>query len=185
LPVPVRSLSDPTHFCRHSNYFDFEALEPATVKGKPEAVKIYRFQSKKEEPFKIHRFQGLRANLIGRKMEMAILSDAVERLKSGEGSVITISGEAGTGKSRLKREFKENLNLKDIQWREGHAYGYAQNVPYFPLINLLTHAFQVDEGDTPDQIRAKVASGTAYLMGENNSILPYTGNLFALPYPEL
>jgi len=175
----------PDTFTQSFNYFEFETLEPTKVKGKQEPVKIYRFCSIKEDPFKIHRFQGLRADLIGRDDEMAILSEAVERLKTGEGSVITISGDAGTGKSRLKREFKETLDLKEIQWREGHAFGYTQNIPYFPLVNLLTHAFQINEEDPPDRIKAKVESGTAYLLSEGSYVIPYIGSLFALDYPEI
>jgi len=111
------------------------------------------------EPAVAHRLQGVRAELIGREQQMAILADAVNRLKGGQGAIISIAGNAGTGKSRLSRDFKATLNLKAIQWHEGHAYPYTQNTPYYPLINLLTHAFQIEEGDTAETMRAKVAGG--------------------------
>jgi len=34
-------------------------------------------------------------------------------------------------------EFRNSLDLNTIQWREGHSYGYSQNIPYFPVIDLL------------------------------------------------
>ena len=70
-------------------------------------------------------------------MEMEELSDAVEKLGQGKGSIFSICGAAGTGKSRLVEEFKARLDLQKIKWIEGHAYAYSQNIPYFPLMDLL------------------------------------------------
>jgi hypothetical protein len=53
--------------------------------------------------------------------------------------------DAGMGKSRLVENFKATLNLEEIQWIEGHAYAYAQNIPYFPLIDFLNRVMQIDE----------------------------------------
>ena len=62
------------------------------------------------------------------------MQEAVTNLRQGKGSIFSIVGDAGTGKSRLIEEFKASLDLNTIQWREGHAYAYSQNIPYFPLI---------------------------------------------------
>ena len=63
--------------------------------------------------------------------------------------------DAGTGKSRLVEEFKSALNLEEIQWREGHAFAYSQNIPYFPLIDLLNSGFRIEESDPPHKIKRK------------------------------
>jgi tetratricopeptide (TPR) repeat protein len=164
-------------------YFDFEALEPTPVEGKAEPVRIYEVLSRKDQPSKIHRLTGLRAELIGRKAEMAQLSVAVEKLREGKGSIIGICGEAGTGKSRLVEEFKATLDLKEIQWREGQAYAYSQNVPYFPVTDMLKRALRIEEGDPPSKIREKVESRIERLVGRREDIIPYIGSLFALSYP--
>lgn len=166
-------------------YFDFEALEPTLVEGRVEPVRIYRVLSRKDQPRKIHRLTGLRAELIGRKAEMAQLSEAVERLRVGKGSIVGICGEAGTGKSRLVEEFKATLDLKEIQWREGQAYAYSQNVPYFPVTDMLKRALRVEEGDPPSKIREKVEGRVERLLGRREDIIPYIGSLFALTYPEI
>jgi class 3 adenylate cyclase len=98
-------------------YFAFERMEPATVKGKAEPVQIYKVLYPKEEPSKIHRLQGLRADLIGRKVEMRQLCEAVERLREGKRTIFSICGDPGTGKSRLIEEFKATLDLEEIEWR--------------------------------------------------------------------
>ena len=84
--------------------------------------------------------------------EMAQLSEAIEKLREGKGSIIGICGDAGTGKSRLVEEFKATLNLREIKWREGHAYPYSQNVPYSPVTDMLRRATRIEEGDTPQRI---------------------------------
>ncbi len=178
-------LVDHETYTRTEGYFQFENLEPVQLKGKTNAVQIYKFLSVKEHPQKIHRLHGLRAELIGRKAEMAQLSEAAENLIKGQGVVFSIIGAAGTGKSRLVEEFKASLDLDKIQWREGQAFPYAQNIPYFPLIDLISKAIQIDEGDSPDTVREKLESSLEVLIGEKQDIAPYIGSLYALDYPEI
>ena len=166
-------------------HFTFAALDPTEVKGKAEPVQAYRVESLREEPRKVHRLQGLRADLIGRDLQMAELVEAVEKLRRGEGSVIAISGDAGTGKSRLIEEFKAALDLDEIQWREGHAYSYSQNIPYFPLIDLLNRAFNIEESDSPEELRQKVELGIEQLIGRKDDIVTYIGSLYAFDYSEI
>jgi tetratricopeptide (TPR) repeat protein len=116
---------------------------------------------------------------------MGQLKEAVDNLKKGKSSSFSIIGDAGTGKSRLVEEFRNSLNLNTIQWREGHSYGYSQNIPYFPVIDLLSRAWQIKEGDPPDQTRQKVEKGARATLGERKDLIPYIGNLYSLPYPEI
>jgi len=178
-------LVGPITYRMAERYFAFESLESTTVEGKTEPVRIYRFLSRKDQPRKIHRLTGLRADMIGRKSEMAQLCEAVEKLRAGKGSIIGICGDAGTGKSRLVEEFKATLDLKEIQWREGQAYAYSQNVPYFPVMDMMKRVLRIEEGDPPSKIREKVESRLGRLVGRREDIIPYIGSLFALSYPEI
>ena len=166
-------------------YFTFEDLEPTKIKGKVEPVPVYKVLSAKERPITMHRLSGLRADIIGRKVELAELSEAVENLQKRKGRIFSICGDAGTGKSRLIEEFKSTLDLEEIQWLEGHAYAYAQNIPYFPLIDLLNRVFQIEEGDSPEKVRQKVESGVENLVGKKEDVVPYLGSLYSLSYPEI
>ena len=166
-------------------YFDFKELEPAVIKGKSEPIRIFKVLSVKEQPVKVHRLDGFKAELIGRKVEMNQLADAVHSLKAGKGSAISICGAEGTGKSRLVGDFKDSLNLEEVQWLEGHAYPYSQNIPYYPLIDLLTEALLIEEGDPPEKIKEKVESGISALVGKSDDVVSYIGSLFSLDYPEI
>lgn len=165
-------------------FFSFMTLDPAVIKGKAEPVRIYKVLSLKQEPSKIRRLSGLRADLVGRESEMAKLKEAVKRLKQGKGSVVSICGDAGTGKSRLVEEFKATLNPEEILWRQGHAYAYSQNIPYYPLIDFLNHSFQIMEQDS-DQVKKKVEAGISSLLGDATDIIPYVGSLYSISYPEI
>ena len=175
----------PDTYRQAEGYFTFETLEPTTVKGKMEPVQFYKVISQKEIPVTTHRLSGVRADLVGRKVELTELREALEDLGTGKGGIFSICGDAGTGKSRLVEEFKAHLDLEKIQWLEGHAYTYAQNIPYFPLIDLLNRVFHIEEGDSTEKVRQKVESGVEDLVEKKESIVPYIGSLYSLSYPEI
>jgi MoxR-like ATPase len=77
---------------------------------------VYEVLSQKDKPITRRRLSGLRSELVGRKVELAELSEAVENLREGQGRIFSICGDAGTGKSRLVEEFKAALDLEEIQW---------------------------------------------------------------------
>jgi len=179
-------LVGPSTFRQAEGYFEFNELEPTIVKGKSAPIQIYKVLSIKAKPVKIHRLHGLRADLIGRKVEINQLADAAQGLiKDKKGSVISISGPAGTGKSRLIEEFRSSLSLEEIQWLEGHAYPYSQNIPYYPLIDLLSKALLIEEGDPPEKVKEKVETGVSRLIGGEINLMPYIGSLFSISYPEI
>lgn len=178
-------LVDSETYRQSEGHFEFQALEPTTVKGKTEPVQMHKVLSPKGKPITLHRLSGLRANLIGRKMEMVQLGEAVKNLREGKGGIFSICGEAGTGKSRLVEEFKTSLDLNEIQWLEGHAYAYSQNIPYFPLIDLLNRVFQIEEAEPVNRIRERIESGIKHLVGKKEDVTPYIGSLYALNYPEV
>ena len=171
--------------CRQvEGHFECEYMETTTVKGKADPVEVHQILSPRNKPITIHRLSGLRADLVGRDVEMAELSDAVDNMRQGKGRIFSICGAAGTGKSRLVEEFKANLDLDQIQWIEGHAYAYSQNIPYFPLVDLLNRLLHIEENDSTEKVREKVESGLQSLVGNQEDIIPYVGGLYSLSYPE-
>jgi class 3 adenylate cyclase/tetratricopeptide (TPR) repeat protein len=185
LAQPGEIVTSPATYHQAEGYFHFHALEPTMVKGKAEPIKPYKVLSPKEEPAKTHGLSGLRAELIGRKVEMAQLQTALAQLKEGKGSICSIVGDAGTGKSRLIEDFRATVNPEEAQWREGHAYAYSQNMPYFLLIDLLSRAWQIKEGDSPGEVRTKVETAAGSLIGDRGDLIPFLGGLYSLRYPEI
>jgi len=172
--------------CRQvEGHFTCEYRETTIVKGKADPVDVHQVLSQRDKPLTIRRLSGLRADLVGRDVEMAELSEAIENLQQGKGRIFSICGAAGTGKSRLVEEFKAQLDLERIQWIEGHAYAYSQNIPYFPLVDLLNRLLHIEEKDPPEKVREKVESGLGSLVANQQDVIPYVGHLYSLNYPEV
>ena len=182
---PGEIVVGPETYHQTTNWFEFETLAPTRVKGKAEPVPVYKVNSILDPCMITQCSYGVKANLIGREAEMDILMDALENLKQRHGTIISIVGDAGTGKSRLIQEFRDQLEPNEVQWREGHAYAYTQNMAYYPLTNMLTHAFQIREEDNRDQIREKVETGVEALLWDKPEAKQYLGSLFTLSYSEI
>jgi len=172
--------------CRQTDgCFACEYVDSTNVEGKSHPIKIHKVISQIDRPVTTHRLSGVRADLIGRKAELGELLEAVENLSKGKGSIFSICGDAGTGKSRLIEEFKKSIDLNKIHWIEAHSYAYAQNIPYFPLIDLLNRVLNIEENDPPKKVQEKVETGILSLVGSQADIIPYIGGLYSLEYPEV
>jgi class 3 adenylate cyclase/tetratricopeptide (TPR) repeat protein len=178
-------LVGPETYRRAAGYFTFETREPVKLKGKSELVPIYKLICPKERPTAVHSNSGFKAELIGRNAEMAQLQDGFERLKEGKTTIIAVCGDAGTGKSRLVEELKASFDLSKVRWREGNSYPFSQNIPYFPLIDLMNRAWRIEDGDPPEKIREKIESGIERLLGVKEDAAAYVGSLYSLSYPEI
>jgi class 3 adenylate cyclase/tetratricopeptide (TPR) repeat protein len=165
-------------------FFTFEPLDPVQVKGRTKPVQVYRVLSPKAEPSKMHRLSGFQAALIGRQTQMAQLQGVLRELLDGQGAIVSIYGEAGTGKSRLIKEFKSTLDLTAVHWYEGHAYAYA-DVPYYLFIDLFKRIFEIKEGDPPERAREKAEKKIMATTDAEREVMAYVGELLSMHYPEL
>ncbi len=177
-------ITDHDSYVQTEGYYEFESLSPVTVKGKAKPIKVYKVGNALQAPKKLHRLHGLRADLIGRSIEMQVLKEAAERLEQGNGSVVSICGTAGTGKSRLVYEFKNAISLEKVQWFDAGAFPYTQNIPYYPLIDLLSRAFDIKDGDNSETINLKIESNLEGLLGKGSEHVAYIGSLLSSAYYE-
>ena len=114
LANPGEILIDSDTCLQAEGHFECKYLEDSIVKGKADPVQVHKVISQREKPVTIRRLSGVRASLVGRKVEMTELAGAVENLHRGKGRIFSIIGDAGTGKSRLIEEFKASQDLEEI-----------------------------------------------------------------------
>ncbi len=90
--------------------------------------------------------------LVGRENELQDLQSFLNSAVSGKGRTVFISGEAGSGKSRLAREFLGAATRKGVKVLTGWCLSNAA-VPYFPFFEAFNAYFTGQlNGETEDAI---------------------------------
>jgi predicted ATPase/class 3 adenylate cyclase len=155
-------------------FFRFEALGKKELKGKKEPVNVYRViaPSTRRTRFDVSAERGL-TPFVGRERELELMLDGFERAKAGRGQALSLTAEAGIGKSRLLYEFRKTVANEDVTFLEGKCLSYSRGVAYHPVIDILKANFDVLERDEDAEIREKVIRGLGTLELDEALTLPY------------
>ena len=89
--------------------------------------------------------------LVGREKELEELQRCLDSAVEGKGKTVFVSGEAGSGKTRLINEFLSKASKKGITLLYGWCLSDAA-VPYFPFVEAFRTYFSTnEEAPTEDQ----------------------------------
>jgi class 3 adenylate cyclase/tetratricopeptide (TPR) repeat protein len=102
---------------------------------------------------------GLRAPMVGRDREMALLRSVYDRVaEERRPSLVTVYGEPGVGKSRLTHEFLEwaALEAHAPTVVRGRCLPYGEGVTYWPLAEILKGHADVLDTDPPELVLEKI-----------------------------
>ncbi len=118
--------------------FACESLGQRTVKGRTEAVEVYRVSGLTggHDHADLHAHHAL-TPFVGRDEELRILRKHVERALAGDARVIGIMAEIGVGKSRLVHELLDGIDRDRVLVAEGHCLSYGGGVAYMPFLDLM------------------------------------------------
>lgn len=164
--------------------FDFEALAPMQVKGKTSPVQIYRLVSTSASPGSLRGLPGLTSPLIGRQMEINALLKALGNLLAGRGSIISIIGEAGLGKSRLAMELQKKLPPQGITWIEGRCLSHHTASAYSLWLSILPELLDTSFTETPKIVQNALKERIQELCSDQyHLVYPYLSHLI-LPKQE-
>jgi class 3 adenylate cyclase/tetratricopeptide (TPR) repeat protein len=165
-------------------FFNFNAIPSVQIRGKSLPVSIYAVAGEKNRPVIGQRKLNFSSELIGRQDEMDTLLRAMQRLEAGQGSIISINGEAGSGKSRLLYEFERQMDHKRINWITGYAFAHTQQVPYFPLVHLVRRWLELDGSATEEEMSTGIARRVGSLLGPNAREIPIIKGLIGMDVQE-
>jgi len=155
-------VSDATHaLARHR--FAFEPAGELTLRGKAEPIAVHHLLGALAEPGSARRLShGLAAPMVGRLDELEQLLAAFDRMQWGRAQVVTLIGEAGTGKSRLIAEMLGRVEadgrLAGTIVRRAACSSLGE--PTYGIFGaLFREAYQVEANDSLDIARQKLAAG--------------------------
>jgi len=166
-------------------YFVLHDAGELTLKGLPAPVRTFTVigQRRRRARFDLSIERGL-TPLVGRHRELELLTDALDRAVAGRGHIISLTGAAGIGKSRLVYEARRGIDEQAVTYLEGRCHPHE--VPPFDLIvQLLQMNFGLEDGESERSQVLKIETGVRRLDPTLEWTIPYLKHLLALPASEL
>ncbi|HEY3069550.1 MAG TPA: adenylate/guanylate cyclase domain-containing protein [Gaiellaceae bacterium] len=140
-----------------SHIFEYEPLEPVSVKGKAEPLALWRADAVRIRfgtDFHEHA-----TPLVGRELEKTLLIGIFERaLQQRSVQLVTIVGEPGVGKTRLVAELFAYMDAKPkiIRWRQGRCLPYGEGITFWALGEIVKREAAILESDSAEIAAAKL-----------------------------
>ncbi len=165
--------------------FRVEDRGPLEVKGKAEPVRAYRVLGERRGARREHGVAALRSGLVGRQRDLALLQEATADLGTGRGTIITIIGEAGIGKSRLSAEWQRAALAPGgpgrLRWAEGHCLSYGIGMAYHLIADVLRSLTGVPPDISLEEASAVARqSGREVLGPDYGALYPFLGQMMGL-----
>jgi class 3 adenylate cyclase/tetratricopeptide (TPR) repeat protein len=145
-------------------FLDLSDLGEFEIKGASQPVHVFELAGvgQARSRLDLARERGF-SRFIGRKREMGMLDEALQRAKAGEGGAVGIVAEPGIGKSRLSLEFVGRCRAEGVEVFEAQAQAHGKSIPFMPVLQMLRSFFGIADRD-PEQVAREKIAGRALLL---------------------
>ncbi|MGA7989200.1 MAG: adenylate/guanylate cyclase domain-containing protein [Candidatus Dormiibacterota bacterium] len=129
------------------------------LKGKPEPVHLWRAARVVAAFGGALRPTGLEPPFVGRDRELRLLKELLHGTgEEATARLMSITGVAGVGKSRLAWEFFKYVDglTETIWWHRGRCLAYGEGVAYWALNEMVRMRAGIIENEPPESARAKL-----------------------------
>ncbi len=133
-----------------------EPSQPIAAKGKSQPLVAWRLRAVELGSDPLAR--QLDQPIVGRHRELRLLTDAAERVTADRScALVTVLGTPGVGKSRLVHEFLQRVRGGESGRRviRGRCLSYGEAVTYWPLLEALREAADIEPSDDEAVTRQK------------------------------
>jgi predicted ATPase/class 3 adenylate cyclase len=135
------------------HHVEVERLELA-LKGKPEPVPAYRLIDVHAIASTIH----ADTPMLGRDAEVRMLRESfAATVTEAVPRLVTVTGEAGVGKSRLIADFVTDA-AAEAEVLRGRCLAYGDGITFWPLVEIVRGAAEILDGDSADQARDRIVA---------------------------
>jgi len=155
------------------DYFELKSLGKIEMKGTSSPQEVYELLRPSDvgSRFAASVAKGL-TRFVGRRNSMAGLMESYAKVRSGEGQVVGIVGDAGVGKSRLLLEFINLLPQNEYTYLAGHCLNYGSTFAYLPVLDMLKEYFGIKSCDREYVIKKKMGDKLLRLNRELQKDIP-------------
>ena len=139
------------------------------VKGREQPVRAWTALRVVAGAGGARRGAGLEAPLVGRDGELAVMIEAGEAsARERRAKLVTVVGEAGSGKSRLLWEFFKYLDgIQELRWwHQGRCLSYGEGVAYWALAEMVRTRAGISEDEPPASAREKLRAAVFQHVGD-------------------
>jgi class 3 adenylate cyclase len=143
--------------------FEYEPLEPVSVKGKSEPLSLWRAKAARSR-FGTDISRRYTTPLVGRELEKPLLIGTFERAAQQRSvQLVTVVGEPGVGKSRLVAELFAYMWTKPelTRWRQGRCLPYGEGITFWALGEIVKAEAGILESDSAEVAAAKLERAIA------------------------
>jgi len=142
----------------------FEAAGEQTLKGRATAEPAYRALRVVATVGGALRSEALEPPFVGRETEFRLLRELFHASgRERRARLISLTGQAGIGKSRLAWEFQKYLDgiSEDLWWHHGRSPAYGEGVAFWALGEMVRKRAGLAESDDEATSRMRVAETVA------------------------
>ncbi len=179
LAKPGQIFVGPATYRLTKDIFDFQELGPISLKGKTKPVSAYRLLS--VHGMKKYLVRSIGSPMVGRNIEFSSFIGNIGRLLAGQGSIISVVGDAGLGKSRLLAEVKKQVTGWNLLWLEGKALSFCKAISFWPFLQIIKACAEITEEDDEREAWERLENKVSAMFPDQaDEILPYLASLLAL-----
>jgi class 3 adenylate cyclase len=181
LAAPGTVVIAPTTRRLTGGLFDYADLGEVEIKGLAAPVMAARVLRESGAESRFEALHAARTPLVGRDEELALLQRRWQQAKSGEGSVVLVTGEPGIGKSRLAETLAERLSGEPYTRLRSFCSPHHQDHALYPTITQLERAAGFRREDTADQRLDKLEAILAQATNDLGEAVPAIAALLSIP----
>ena len=130
------------------------------LKGMPGSVQLWRALRAVGPDRDSQRPDDLETSFVGRDRELAELQNLFQTaLQNRRAQLVAVTGQAGTGKSRLASEFEAYVarSVPQVAWLRGRCLSYGEGVAFWALSEMVRYRLGLRADQAGDAARAKLA----------------------------
>ena len=169
-----------------SGAITFAPVDPLTLKGKQDKVPAWRALRVVSELGGSGRGTATEPPFVGRDEELRLVKDLLHTTgREGRPRLLTVTGVAGIGKSRLVWELRKYIDglTEDIYWHQGRCPAYGEAVTFWAFADMVRGRARIADTDDDATTRLRLAECLDELVADEDErrwMEPRLGHLLGL-----